>query len=165
MGRHNCERPADTETDTLTFEKTKKPRVNQRAPIMIPPSSIAEIKTTNDVHTPFKPAAGAQTSNQQDSSPPDSASDGMEQDPIPGWDEMARTPKEREDANITNDLLKQAGRADPDPPQQKRTLTGNCHGDTRRERKQCKRRVSTPSKHLQPSRENSEGDDIQISPR
>ena len=40
----------------------------------------------------------------------------MEQGPIPGWDEMARTLKGREDAKITNDLIQQAGRADPDPP-------------------------------------------------
>jgi hypothetical protein len=100
----------------IDLREDKKPRVNQRAPIMIPPSSIAEIKTTNDVHNPRTPAAGSQTSNQQDLSPPDSASDGMEQDPNPGWDEMATTPKEREDAKITNDLIQQAGRADPDPP-------------------------------------------------
>jgi len=60
---------------------------------MTPPSSIAEIKNINDVHTPCTLAAGSQTSNQQDPSPPDSASEGMEQDPIPGWDEMERTPK------------------------------------------------------------------------
>ena len=65
----------------------------------------------------------------------------MEQDPIPGWDEMARTPKKREDAKITNDLIQKAGRAKPDPPN-RRTRTGNRPGDTRRERRQCKR-VST----------------------
>ena len=68
---------------------------------MLPPSSIAEATTTNDSQTPSTLAACSQIPTQQDPSPPDAASDGMEQDPISGGDEMAKIPKGREDEHIT----------------------------------------------------------------
>ena len=126
---------------------------------MIPPSSIAEIKTTNNVHTRRTHAAGTQTTNKQDRSPPDSASDGMEQDPIPGWDEMARTPKEREYTKITNDQIQQAGRADPEPPTEEDSEGETPGRHQAREDTVQEEGGHSPSKHLHPSREKSEGDD------
>ena len=109
----NSQRP-QKQAHTNTRED-KNPHGNQTASNVLPPSSIAEATTTNDSQTPSTIAAWTQIPTQQDSSPPDAASDGKEQDPIPGWDEMAKIPKGREDEHITNDLTQQAGMVDPDP--------------------------------------------------
>ena len=42
----------------------------------------------------------------------------MEQDPIPGLDEKAKIPKEREDEHITNDLIQQAGMVTSTPTEE-----------------------------------------------
>ena len=81
----------------------------------------------------------------------------MEQDPIPGWDEMAKIPKEREDEHITNYLIQQAGMVDPDPSQ-RRTPTKNLSVEARRGRTQGRRRVSAPKGHLLQSEEKTEWD-------
>jgi hypothetical protein len=66
----------------------------------------------------------------------------MEQDPITGWDEMTKIPKEREDEHITNDLDQQAEMVDP--PTRRGRQTKKHPVDTTRGTAQYRRSVSAP---------------------
>jgi hypothetical protein len=89
----------------------------------------------------------------------------MEEDPIPGWNEMAKIPKEREE-HITNDLTQQAGMVDPNPSQRRTPTKNPPPVDARRGRAQCRKPVSAaPSGYLPQSGEKTEGDDTPTSPK
>jgi len=108
---------------------------------MIPTSSIAEIKTINDVHTPRTPAASP---------------NGMK------WQETTKNAKMQ---ISPNNLIQQAGRADPDPPTEEESDGEPPRRHQAREDTVQEEGKHPLSKHLQPSRENSEGDDNQTSPK
>jgi hypothetical protein len=87
----NGQRPQkQTHTDT---REDKNPCGNQRASTVIPPSSIAEAPTTNDGQTPVHLLHGLKLQTNRIPVPLTSASNGMEQDPIPGWDEKKKNPQ------------------------------------------------------------------------